>query len=179
MFLALLPQSIATMSLTYVYGKEYSQWNIPVTGARGMCGTFTSIILGSMIVGPITDVFLDTITSHAAHLHCISLPRRNKAWANIWDAHQHLDLASQIDLHCQPYEHANQLGSVLESLHVGDGLGIVSGAYTISIKRTESEYVLFDSHGLPHKQPIRTLAVCCPPKNVSLLLDIIDQLVSD
>ena len=40
----------------------------------------------------------------------------------LWDAHQHLDLASQIDLHCQPYEHANQLGSVLESLHVGDGL---------------------------------------------------------
>uniref|UniRef100_A0A7S1N4Y7 DDE Tnp4 domain-containing protein n=1 Tax=Eutreptiella gymnastica TaxID=73025 RepID=A0A7S1N4Y7_9EUGL len=117
MFLAVLPQSIATMSVSYVYGKEYSQWNIPVTGARGMCGTFTSVILGSMIVGPITDVFLDTITSHAAHLHCLSLPRRNQAWANIWDAHQYLDLKSQIDLHCQPYEHANQLGSVLESLH--------------------------------------------------------------
>jgi hypothetical protein len=146
---------------TILFGNEFSQWNVPVTGARGMCGTFTALGLATVGCRPLDSDFLDALTTRAAYLHNISAPKRQTGWCSVADAAEILACGLEMDDTCL-YPNARALEPIFATLLVGEGLSILMGIYTFLVKRIDtSNYVLLDSHALPHLES-RTTALSWP-----------------
>ena len=88
--------------ISRVYGTQYSQFNIPISGAKGMCGTFTAMALQVVGCKPLDGDFLDEITARSAQLHCLSAPIRSHQWAGVSDAVDTLQLGLDLD-YVHPY----------------------------------------------------------------------------
>ena len=163
---------------TIVYGTQYSQWNIPVTGGKGMCGTFTAIALQVVGSKSLDGDFLDEMTARSAQLHCLSAPKRSHQWNGVADAVETLHLGLDLD-YVRPYLDVAALEPVFAALLVGEGLSILMGAYTVAVKKVEEQYIFLDSHALPHSSP-RTTAILCSSANglLSMIGDALEAQLS-